>query len=77
MWIGHPGMLWHMVPSIITALLKWRSQPSIILIPCGGTDLCNIKKSKLLYNIKDTLCHLMSSLPTVIWSYKVEFGGMP
>ncbi|CAG2227242.1 unnamed protein product [Mytilus edulis] len=70
-WIGHSGMLWHMVPSIITALLNWRSQPSIILIHCGGNDLCNIQNGKLLYNIKDTLRQLMSSLPntTVIWSY--------
>ena len=70
-WIGHSGMLWDMVPSIITALLNWRPQPSIILIHCGGNDLCNIQNGKLLYNIKDTLRQLMSSLPntTVIWSY--------
>ncbi|CAG2230925.1 unnamed protein product [Mytilus edulis] len=51
-WIGHSGMLWDMVPSIITALLNWRSQPSIILIHCGGNDLCNIQNGKLLYNIR-------------------------
>ncbi|VDI02042.1 Hypothetical predicted protein [Mytilus galloprovincialis] len=70
-WIGHSGMLWDMVPSIITALLNWRPPPSIILIHCGGNDLCNIQNGKLLYNIKDTLRQLMSSLPntTVIWSY--------
>jgi len=70
-WVGHQGMLWYMVDTVISIMLSWRRPPAIILIHCGGNDLCKLKNGKLLFSIKSSLADIQRRLPdtTIIWSY--------
>ena len=64
-------MLWYMVDNVINIMLSWRRPPAIILIQCGGNDLCKTKNGKLLFSIKSSLAAIQRRLPdtTIIWSY--------
>ena len=70
-WVGHQGMLWYMVDNVISIMLSWRRPPAIILIHCGGNDLCKSTNGKWLFSIKSSLADIQRRLPdaTIIWSY--------
>lgn len=60
-----------MVDTLISIMLSWRRPPAIILIHCGGNDLCKSKNGKLLFSIKSSLADIQRRLPdtTILWSY--------
>lgn len=64
-------MIWSMVDGTINSMLRWRGPPAVILIHCGGNDICSIKNGQLLYDIKTTFYNLNKFLPNtlLIWSY--------
>ena len=60
-----------MVDNVISIMLSCRIPPAIILIHCGGNDLCKSKNGKLFFSIKSSLADIQRRLPdtTILWSY--------
>ena len=71
-WFGWGGLRWRSLIPFINQALQGRASPDVLLVHCGGNDLCDISGVKLASAMKEDLHQLHLRYPNM----KILFSAL-